>query len=78
MIRATGRYRNQMLELDRPLDLEEGTRVVVDVDPQAAETDAELHAEWSDIGMTRLEEALDNPGDAIYDDRRTLYGLPAG
>jgi len=78
MIRATGRYRNQTLELDRPLDLEEGTRVVVDVDPQAAEADADLRTEWSDIGMARLDEVWDNAGDAIYDDWRALYGLPAG
>ena len=77
MIRATGRYRNQTLELDRPLDLEEGTRVVVDVDPQAAEADAERRAEWSEIGMSRLEEEWDNPGDVIYDDWRAQYGLPA-
>ena len=49
MIRATGHYRNQTLEIDRPLYLEEGTRVVVDVDPQAADADAELRSESSDI-----------------------------
>jgi hypothetical protein len=78
MIRATGRYRNQMLELDRPLDLQEGTRVVIEVDPQTAGDDVDLRSEWSDIGMSRLEEEWDNPGDAIYDDWRTLYGLPGG
>ena len=75
MIRTTARYRDQVLELDYPLDLQEGIRVVVDINPQA--DSAESEAEWTDIGMSRLEEEWNNPGDAIYDDWRTLYGVPS-
>jgi len=74
MIRATGRYRNQNLELDQPLNLDEGTSVIVEIQPVPSEADAE----WAELGMSRLEEAWNNPEDAIYDDWRQLYGVPPG
>ena len=74
MIRATGRYRNQKLELDHPLNLREGANVIVEIQPV---TEGE-EVQWSELGMSRLEEEWDNSEDAIYDDWRTLYGVPPG
>lgn len=74
MIRATGRYQQQSLKLDAPVELEEGARVVVEITPAIEAADAD----WSDVGIARLEEEWDNPDDAIYDDWRALYGVPAG
>jgi hypothetical protein len=74
MIRATGRYRNQKLELDQPLNLREGANVIVEIQPV---TEGE-EVQWSELGMSRLEEEWDNSEDAIYDDWRTLYGVPPG
>ncbi len=74
MIRVTGRYQKQSVELDVPLSLSDGTVVEVVVrvktDPSVIERD-----EFADLGMTRLEEEWDNPEDAIYDDWKKLYGL---
>ena len=74
MIRVTGRYHQQSVELDAPLSLLDGTVVEVVVrvkaDPSAVET-----AEFADLGMARLEEEWDNPEDAIYDNWKQLYGL---
>jgi hypothetical protein len=59
MIRVRGWYRNQKLELERPLELAEGTEVEVLVDPevpQAAEDKG-----WRELGMSRLEQEWDNP-----------------
>jgi len=74
MIRITGRYQNQSVELDAPLNLSDGTVVEVvvraKVDPSTIE-----RAEFADLGMARLEEEWDNPEDAIYDDWKRLYGL---
>lgn len=75
MIRATGRYHQQTLKLDDPVALEDGARVVIEITPADA---MEADVEWSDIAMERLEAEWDNPTDAIYDDWRTLYGVPAG
>lgn len=36
---------------------------------------AEEEEGWSELGMNRLEEEWDNPGDAIYDDWRKHYGV---
>jgi hypothetical protein len=74
MIRATGRYRNQKLELDQPLNLRDGANVIVEIQPV---TEGE-QAEWTELGMSRLEEEWDTPENAIYDDWRTLYGIPPG
>lgn len=74
MIRVTGRYQKQSVELDAPLSLSEGTVVEVVVrvkaDPSTIERD-----EFADLGMARLEEEWDNPEDAIYDDWKKLYGV---
>ena len=74
MIRVTGRYQKQSVELDAPLSLSDGTIVEVvlrvKADPSVIERD-----EFADLGMTRLEEEWDNPDDAIYDDWKKLYGL---
>ena len=74
MIRVTGRYHKQSVELDAPLSLSDGTVVEIVVrvkaDPSVIERD-----EFADLGMTRLEEEWDNPEDAIYDDWKKLYGL---
>ena len=68
MIRATGRYQKQSVELDAPLSLSDGTVVEIVVRVKADPSTAE-RAEFSDLGMARLEEEWDNPEDAIYDDR---------
>ena len=74
MIRVTGRYQKQSVELDAPLNLSDGTEVEVVVrvkaDPSAAE-----RAAFADFGLARLEEEWDNPEDAIYDNWKQLYGL---
>jgi hypothetical protein len=62
MIRIKGRYLNQKVELDQPLDLAEGTEVEILI-----RTEEE---EWSELGMARLEQEWNNPQDAIYDDWR--------
>ncbi len=74
MIRAKGRYRNQMLELDQPLTLAEGTEVEIDIH-LAEETQRAEHQGWAELGMRRLEDAWDNPEDAVYDDWKKLYGV---
>lgn len=74
MIRVTGRYQKQSVELDSPLSLIDGTVVElvvrVKADPTAVERD-----EFANLGMARLEEEWDNPEDAIYDNWKQLYGL---
>jgi predicted DNA-binding antitoxin AbrB/MazE fold protein len=77
MIRRKGRYRNQTLELDQPLDLPEGAEVEIEVRSPEEAQDDEKQA-WSELGMSRLEEEWDNPQDAIYDDWKKLYGVPGG
>jgi len=76
MIRATGRYHQQTLKLDVPIALEDGARVMIEIIP--ADGTTEVDQEWTEIGIERLEAEWDNPTDAIYDDWRTLYGVPAG
>jgi hypothetical protein len=73
MILAKGHYRGQKLELEKPLDIPEGTEVEVAI--QCSEE--EEKAAWVELGMQRLAEEWDNPQDAIYDDWRTLYGVPS-
>ena len=74
MIRAKGRYRNQAVELERPLEIAEGTEVEVDIhiSPSAESSD---WGRWAEFAMGRLEQEWDNPEDAIYDDWRKLYGV---
>ncbi|MGE4002111.1 MAG: hypothetical protein AB7I48_18035 [Planctomycetaceae bacterium] len=74
MIRITARYRNQKLELDQPIDLEEGTQVVVEMHP----AESSESADWSETGMERLEQEWENPQDAVYDDWRKLYSVQTG
>ena len=69
MIRTKGRYRNQTVELDQPLNLADGTEVELEIHP-ADEKEA-----WKELGMSRLEEEWSNPKDAIYDDWKKLYGV---
>ena len=69
MIRTKGRYRHQMVELDQPLNLADGTEVELEIYP----TD-EKEA-WMELGMSRLEEEWSNPQDSIYDDWKKLYGV---
>lgn len=73
MIRRKGRYRDQRLELDQPLDLADGAEVEIEI--HTAEESAATEAEaWREQGMSRLEEEWDNPQDAVYDNWRQLYG----
>jgi len=73
MIQARGRYENGRIELDRPIDLADGTPVDIAIQTTADVGDDE---NWKSIGMERLEQEWDNDRDAIYDDWRRLYGLP--
>jgi hypothetical protein len=72
-IRIKGRYRDQKLELDRPLDIDEGTEVSIEI--HLTESEDQLREAIAALGMRRLEEEWDNPEDAIYDDWRTHYGV---
>ncbi len=74
MIRVKGRYRNQMLELDQPLALVEGTEVEIDIH-LAEEAQGIEYQGWAELGMSRLEQEWDNPEDAMYDDWKKLYGV---
>ena len=74
MIKAKGYYRDRRVELDKPLDLAEGTQVDVEIRP-AEEVRQDEAAAWAEVGMSRLEEEWDNPQDAIYDDWKKLYGV---
>ncbi len=77
MIRARGRYQNQAVEFEQPLQIAEGTEVEVEIHvgqpPERAEGEG-----WAALGMSRLEQEWDNPEDAIYDDWKNLYGVPRG
>ena len=70
MIRIKGRYHNQALELDQPLNLADGTIVEIEIHPPA---DGVREA-WMEFGMSRLEEEWNNPTDAVYDNWKALYG----
>jgi hypothetical protein len=74
MIRIKGRYRDQKLELDRPLNLPDNTEVEIVVQPVSPGASSEEEA-WSELGMSRLEEEWNHPQDTIYDDWRKLYGV---
>jgi hypothetical protein len=74
MVRATGRYRSQRVELDQPVELADGTPVEVQIRP-IAESDRAERTSWAQLGMDRLEEEWDNPEDAVYDNWKTMYGV---
>ena len=69
MIRTKGRYRNQTVELDQPLNLADGTEVELEI-LLSDEKEA-----WMELGMSRLEDEWSNSQDAIYDDWKKLYGV---
>jgi hypothetical protein len=71
MIRLKGTYRNQTLELERPLPFSDGE--VLEVDLRSPED--ESREGWSQLGMERLEQDWDNEKDAVYDNWRKLYGV---
>ena len=72
MFRVKGRYRDQKVELDQPLNLADGAEVEIEVRPiDASKRDDDA---WREVGMERLEEAWDNEKDATHDDWRKLYG----
>lgn len=73
MNRATGRYRNQTVELDKPLVLADGTEVEILVHVVSKASGAR-RAQCMEQGLSRLDEEWDNPEDAIYDDWKKLYG----
>jgi predicted DNA-binding antitoxin AbrB/MazE fold protein len=74
MIRVKGRYRDQILELEQPLALAEGTEVEIDIH-LAEEVQGSEQQGWAELGMRRLEQEWDNPEDAVYDDWKKLYGV---
>ncbi len=77
MIRIKGLCRDQKLELEAPVNLPEGTEVVVEIRSRTEVEKAERDA-WSELGMSRLEEEWNNPQDAVYDNWRNLYGVDRG
>jgi hypothetical protein len=71
MIRVKGKWENKGLRLEEPVELPDGTEVVIDIHPVS-----EIEDEgWRDLGMERLEEEWDNPEDSIYDNWKALYGV---
>jgi hypothetical protein len=66
MIRLKGRYRGEELELDQPLDLPEGTEVVVEIRSVTGDQGSDDEA-LRELGMSHLEEEWNNPQDAVYD-----------
>ena len=42
------------------------------------DTELEAEADWSAMGLAAFEKDWDNPEDAIYDNWRAHYGVPAG
>ncbi len=72
MIRVKGRYSQQKVELDEPLAIPEGSEVEILIRPSNGEAERES---WLLASMERLQEAWDNPQDAIYDNWKDLYGV---
>lgn len=70
MIRIRGKWENDTLRLDEPVELPDGTEVVIEIHPVSDAADQA----WRKLGMDRLESEWDNPDDAIYDDWRAIYG----
>lgn len=73
MIRVKGRYRDQKVELEQPLNLAEGAEVEIEIRTPEEEEEREREG-WHQLGMERLEEEWDNPEDAIYDNWKQHYG----
>jgi hypothetical protein len=71
MIRVTGKCENKSLQLDEPVNLPDGTEVVIEIRPIGDVNDDD----WRELGVNRLESEWDNAGDAIYDNWRKLYGV---
>ena len=42
------------------------------------DVEVESEADWSAMGLAAFEKDWDNSEDAIYDNWRELYGVPAG
>ena len=74
MIRVKGRYRDQILELEQPLALADGTEVEIDIHLAEEAQGIEQHG-WTELGISRLEQEWDNPEDAVYDDWKKPYGV---
>jgi len=55
MNRVKGRYRNQKLELDQPLNLPEGAEVEIEIHSLDEQSKSDQE-EWETLGMGRLEE----------------------
>ncbi len=70
MIRIRGKCEKKSLRLEEPVELPDGTEVVIDIHPVSGESDEG----WRELGMDRLESEWTNPDDAIYDNWRELYG----
>lgn len=73
MIRVKGRYRDGKLELDKRLDLPDGTEVLIALERAQLTADEEDQA-CMELGMSALEEVWDNPKDAIYDELKKKNG----
>lgn len=69
MVRVNARYAQGQLVLEQPLDLPEGTEVVIDIHQVAAD---EQQA-W-ELACSRLEAELDL-ADPSFDDWRKLYAV---
>ena len=74
MWRGTGRYQGQLVTLDSPMAISDGTEVEVILRVKMPSPGVE-DAAVRDLGMARLEEVWDNEDDAVYDNWRSLYGL---
>jgi hypothetical protein len=73
MIRLKGTYRNQTLELERPLPFSDGG--VLEVDIRSPED--ELREGWSHLRMERLGQDWDNEKDAVYDKGPSVGSAPS-
>lgn len=85
MVRVNARYQKGQLVLEQPLDLPEGSEVVVDicaVDPTFNANldglepfgDEQTEQQAWELACSRLEEELDL-ADASYDDWRKVYSV---
>jgi hypothetical protein len=71
MICIKGRCENRRIQSDEPVELPDGTEVMIEIHPVSDITDEG----WRELGMGRLESEWDNPKDALYDNWRELYGV---
>lgn len=63
MICIKGLCENGGLKLSEPVNLPDGTEVLIEIRPIPSVDDEG----WREFGMDRLEPEWDNPDDAIYD-----------